>query len=81
MSKSLKYFGTKALKKIGIFEQARIITKKYRKRKRLTKKYKFEDRRKNKEKLCIILSGYQEYVWDVVFKRIKKYVIGFERIM
>lgn len=71
---SLEYFAKKVLEKIGLFEEARIIVKRYRKRKRLTRKYKFEDRMKNKEKVCIVLSGYQEYVWDIVFKRIKKFI-------
>lgn len=71
---SLEYWAKKTLTKLGIFEQARTAVKKYRKRKRLTKRYKFEDRRKNKEKLCIILSGYQEYVWDIVFKRVQEFI-------
>ena len=38
-----------------------------------TRRYKFEDRSKNSKNLCIILSGYKETVWDVVFERIEKF--------
>lgn len=37
-------------------------------------KYQFEDRRKNKEKLCIVLAGYKDYLWDTVFDRLFAYI-------
>lgn len=36
--------------------------------------YKFVYRGKNSEKVCIILSGYKEFLWDDVFSRIKEYI-------
>ena len=35
--------------------------------------YTFEDRRKNKEKCCFILSGYKEFLWEDVFARIEAF--------
>lgn len=49
--------------------------KKVRKEKRrLTKKYVFEDRRKKNRYACLILAGYKEELWDNVFTRITAYV-------
>lgn len=36
--------------------------------------YGFVDRRKKSEKVCFVLSGYKEFLWDKVFERIVKYV-------
>lgn len=38
-----------------------------------TRRYKFEDRSKNSDTLCMILSGYKEFTWDIIFERIKKF--------
>ena len=38
-----------------------------------TRRYKFEDRSKNSDILCIILAGYKENLWDIVFDRIDKF--------
>lgn len=38
-----------------------------------TKFYKFEDRSNNKDTLCIILAGYKEFTWDVIFDRINEF--------
>lgn len=43
---------------------------------RLKGKYEFDNRSKSSEKLCIILSGYKEIVWEDVFGRIKNYLPG-----
>ena len=43
-------------------------------KKRLKGNYKFVDRKKDNDKLCIILAGYKQFLWDDVFGRIKKYV-------
>ena len=56
------------LKKMGIYEK---IIQKRLERKKLTKKYKFENRMKNKEKVCFILTGYKEFSYEIIFKRIK----------
>lgn len=37
------------------------------------KEYTFIDRRHNHKKLCLILCGYKESLWDAVFTRIKNY--------
>ncbi len=66
------------LKKLGLFEKVKAkkieLQTKYHKKRGLTRKYKFEDRKKDKDMVCIILAGYQEIVWDIVFKRIKAFV-------
>lgn len=36
--------------------------------------YNFIDRKKNNDKLCIILAGYKEPLWDIVFNRIHTYL-------
>ena len=38
-----------------------------------TRRYKFEDRSKNKDTVCMILAGYKEFTWDIIFERIKKF--------
>lgn len=43
------------------------------KQKRVRSNYVFEDRQKGSENVCIILSGYKEYLWEDVFSRISKY--------
>ena len=40
---------------------------------KITGKYKFIDRSKNTEDLCIVLAGYKEFVWKDVFNRLKAY--------
>lgn len=41
--------------------------------KRLKGKYVFENRSEDKNTVCIILAGYKQFVWEVVFNRIKRY--------
>ena len=43
-------------------------------KKRVKGKYKFVNRKKDSDKLCIILAGYKEFLYDDVFGRIKKYI-------
>lgn len=43
-------------------------------KKRLSGKFSFDNRSKNQEKLCIILAGYKEAVWDDVFGRLEKFL-------
>lgn len=38
-----------------------------------TRRYKFENRSKNKDTVCIILAGYKEFTWDIIFDRIKEF--------
>lgn len=43
-------------------------------KKRLRGKFRFVDRKKDYQRLCIILAGYKQFLWDDVFGRIKKYI-------
>lgn len=45
-----------------------------RKKKRVKGTYKFENRKKNYNKMCMILAGYKPFLWDDIFGRISKYV-------
>ena len=62
------------LKKIKLYETLREIKKKHIIKKKLTNKYVFENRRQDKNKVCFVLAGYKEFVYDAVFSRIKKFV-------
>lgn len=35
--------------------------------------YKFINRKQNKDKLCIVLSGYKEFLWGNIYERLNKY--------
>lgn len=61
----------KLLKNMGIFNKVKSI---YKRHKNLSKKYVFENRMKNKEKVCFVLAGYKSFSYDSVFKRIKKFI-------
>lgn len=39
----------------------------------ISKKIIFENRMKNKEKVCFILAGYKPFLYDIIFKRLKKF--------
>jgi hypothetical protein len=45
-----------------------------KKSRRLKANYKFYNRKKNSNILCLILAGYKEFAWDKVFSRIIKYI-------
>lgn len=66
------------LKKLGVFERIKKINDnlkwKIRCKKCITKKIKFENRMKNKEKVCFVLAGYKPFLYEVIFKRLKKFV-------
>lgn len=57
-----------------VIEIARKINLKRIEKNKLTKKYKFEDRKQDKEKVCFILAGYKDFLYDTVFARIKRYI-------
>ena len=59
------------LKKVGLFE---IVKKSYKSRKKLSKKYVFEGKIKNLQKVCFVLAGYKSFSYEIVFKRIKKFI-------
>lgn len=56
-----------------IYKALKVSARNWDKTRRYTNRYSFLDNRKNSDKLILILAGYQEYVWDDVFGRIKKY--------
>lgn len=66
------------LKKVKIvvflYDKYKILKLNYYLKKRVKGKYTFIDRKKDKDKLCIILAGYKEYLYDDVFDRVKKFV-------
>lgn len=41
---------------------------------RIKCQYKFKDRRKKSNKVCIVLAGYKPFLYDITFKRIKKFI-------
>lgn len=45
----------------------------HKKNKNIRGKYKFINRKKDKDILCIILAGYKDFLWEDVFDRIEKY--------
>lgn len=46
----------------------------YRRHKYFNGKYIFENRANGSKDLCIILAGYKEFTWDIIFDRIKTFV-------
>jgi len=40
----------------------------------INKKFKFENRKKDYEKLCIVIAGYKPFLYDIVFKRINTFL-------
>lgn len=61
------------LKKMGLYDFLKEKKKLYEKNKKLTNKYLFENRKQNKRKVCFVLAGYKPFLYEIVFKRIKKY--------
>ena len=61
----------KILKKIGLYEKVKYQVKD---KKKISKKYVFEDRKKDYKKVCFILAGYKDFVYDQVFGRIKEFI-------
>ena len=64
----------KILKKLGLYDFAKKTYIKRRKRQNLKGKYKFINRSKNNKKMCMILAGYKTFSYEIVFKRIKKFI-------
>ncbi len=62
----------KIMKKVGMYDLIVKVKNKRYLRKCTSKKIKFENRMKDREKLCIILAGYKPYLYDVIFERIKE---------
>lgn len=56
-----------------VFRGLKLISRNMDKYRMYTKKYYFDNRMKKRENLLIIVAGYQDYLWDIVFKRIKKF--------
>ena len=62
------------LKKIGIWDKLKKIKDNNQRKRNLTMNYKFENRKKDKNKVCFILAGYKEFLYDVIFERILKFI-------
>lgn len=58
---------------LNIFRTMRTKVNEKNKKKRVKGKYTFINRKKDSDKLCIILAGYKEFLWEDVFGRIEKY--------
>ncbi|MBF8417255.1 hypothetical protein [Heyndrickxia coagulans] len=70
---NLKIFFKKFVLTKWMYEYLKVIKESNDKSKRLRGKYKFNNRKKDSETLCIILAGYKDFVWKKFFSRIKKY--------
>lgn len=57
----------------NMLKKNKFIYDKYTEHKKFGSKYTFINRSKDSNTLCIILAGYKEFTWDIVFDRIKKY--------
>lgn len=64
----------KILKFIGLYNILRKIKRQYVINKKTKGKHIFENRKKDMNKMCIILAGYKPFLYDVIFKRIKKFI-------
>lgn len=62
------------LKKIGLFDKAYELYRNIEHKNNLTNNYKFEDRKQDKEKVCFVLAGYKDFLYDNLFGRIKKFI-------
>lgn len=74
----MKEFIKSITKKIGIYNKIKKIKDNYKAKKRyaqcISKKIKFENRMQNKEKVCFILAGYKPFLYEIIFKRLKKFI-------
>lgn len=59
--------------KVKLVNFAKSVDLKIKNTTAFTRRYKFEDRSKNKDTVCMILAGYKEFTWDIVFERIKEF--------
>lgn len=60
--------------KIKIYNLLKKYYRTMQKRNNLKGKYKFENRKKDYSKLCIIIAGYKPFLYDAVFGRIIKFI-------
>lgn len=58
---------------VNAVRKIRKINKERNRKKRVKGNYKFVNRKKESDKLCIILAGYKQFLWEDVFGRIAKY--------
>ena len=75
-SPNLAYEFTQQLKALQLSERCEIIVCNWGSftAKKLYDPFTFEDKRKNVTKTLLVLAGYKEKLWDIVFKRIKRFV-------
>lgn len=60
--------------KRNIYNKIKKMYKNMQKKRRLKGKYKFENRKKDFSKLCIIIAGYKPFLYSTIFKRIEKFI-------
>lgn len=60
--------------KSKIYNFLRKVYRGMKRKRNLGGKYKFEDRKKDYSKLCIIIAGYKSFLYDTIFERITKYI-------
>ncbi len=67
----------KITRKLGIYDNIKNFFNNKKRKKRykqcISKKIKFENRIQNKDKVCLILAGYKPFLYEIIFKRVKKF--------
>ena len=59
---------------VNFVRNVRKIRKERNKKKRVKGKYTFIDRKKDRNKMCMVLAGYKQFLWEDVFGRLEKHV-------
>ena len=59
---------------VNFVRNVRKIRKERNKKKRVKGKYTFIDRKKDRNKMCMVLAGYKQFLWEDVFWRLEKHV-------
>lgn len=58
---------------VNLVRKTREVRKERNKKRRVKGNYTFINRKKDSDRLCIILAGYKQFLWEDVFGRIEKY--------
>ena len=59
---------------VNLVRKIRKIRKEANKKRRVKGKYSFINRKKDSDKMCMVLAGYKQFLWNDVFGRLEKYV-------
>jgi hypothetical protein len=75
-SPQLEHDFTKQLRELNLLDRCEFIVCNWgtMSPKKFYDPFTFEDKRKNYNKTLIVLAGYKEKLWDIVFKRIKQFI-------